>query len=280
MKYCYNEATTLKNSTLERDIELAEKAGFEYIELWLCQIEQYLETHSIKELQGLFDGRTIRPFAFDSFEDILFSRDYKKLKEDFTRACQYGTELDVHNTVMVPSVWEGINDQYSKEEITEEAVSVLTELAEIARPYKMRLAFEPIGFEDCAVRSLKEAWEIVQKVNLDHVGLTLDVFNEYLYCGLNDIDDIKMLDPKKVFIFHIDDAPVLPLKEYKLDHSDRVPPGEGGLPYRKFVENLWKTGYDEAASVELFNPALYAMDAQDAINHCFTRVKDAIDFTR
>ena len=97
----------------DRDIELAEKAGFEYIELWLCQIEQYLETHSIKELQGLFDGRTIRPFAFDSFEDILFSRDYKKLKEDFTRACQYGTELDVHNTVMVPSVWEGINDPVS-----------------------------------------------------------------------------------------------------------------------------------------------------------------------
>ena len=64
MQYCYNEATTLKNSTLERDIELAEKAGFEYIELWLCQIEQYLETHSIKELQGLFDGRTIRPVSY------------------------------------------------------------------------------------------------------------------------------------------------------------------------------------------------------------------------
>ena len=45
------------------------------------------------------------------------------------------------------------------------------------------------------------------------------------------------------------------------------------------MENLWKTGYDEAASVGFFNPALYAMDAQDAINHCFTRVKDAIDFT-
>jgi len=82
MKACYNEATTLQNSDLEKDIVLAEKAGFEYIELWIVQIEKYLETHSSEEMVKLFEGRRIKPFAIDSFEDILLMMNMKSLKKN------------------------------------------------------------------------------------------------------------------------------------------------------------------------------------------------------
>jgi Sugar phosphate isomerases/epimerases len=269
MKACYNEATTLQNSDLEKDIVLAEKAGFEYIELWIVQIEKYLETHSSEEMVKLFEGRRIKPFAIDSFEDILFNDEYEKLKEKFVRVCEYGKILDVHNIVMVPTVKKGINKQYTKEEIDKEAVCVLTELAELGDPYGMRLAFEPIGFADCTVRSIRHAWKIVQKADRKNIGLTLDVFNDYLYNGLQDIESIKEIDGEKIFIFHIDDAPVLPLDQYKVNHSDRVLPGAGGLPYRRFIKLLKEQGFDIEASIELFNPTFYMMEPETVIDMAF-----------
>lgn len=273
MKYCYNQATTLKNSDLEQDIMLAEAAGFDYIELWLCQIDTYMNDHTDEDLASLFNGRRIKPFALDSFEDILFSEDPDKLKQDFLKACKYGAILGVNKVVMVPTVRKGINEQYTKAEIDKEAVSVLRHLAGLGKPYDMQLAFEPIGFADCAVRSMEHALDIVKQVDMDNVGLTLDVFNEYLYCGLKDIEFIRQIPGEKIFIFHIDDAPVKPLDQYKADHSDRVRPGEGGLPCREFIKLVRETGFDEEASVELFNEELYGMDPKDAIQLCYKSVK-------
>ena len=73
MKYCYNEATTPQKFHARAGYRAGGKSPGSSIELWLCQIEQYLETHSIKKLQGLLMEERSEPFAFDSFEDILFS---------------------------------------------------------------------------------------------------------------------------------------------------------------------------------------------------------------
>jgi len=177
---------------------------------------------------------------------------------------------------MVPTVKKGINKQYTKEEIDKEAVCVLTELAELGDPYGMRLAFEPIGFADCTVRSIRHAWKIVQKADRKNIGLTLDVFNDYLYNGLQDIESIKEIDGEKIFIFHIDDAPVLPLDQYKVNHSDRVLPGAGGLPYRRFIKLLKEQGFDIEASIELFNPTFYMMEPETVIDMCYKKVEEAI----
>ena len=108
-----------------------------------------------------------------------------------------GTELDVHNMQWFLRCG-GINDQYSKEEIRRRRSASLRAAEITKRPYQMRLAFETRSAEDCAVRSLEGNMGDRTKVNLDHVGLTLDVFNEYLYCGLNDIDDIKCSIEKSI----------------------------------------------------------------------------------
>ena len=279
MKSCFNEATTLKNSTLQDDLTLTDKAGFAYIEIWLCQLEKYLQNHTLGELNTFFQDHKIKPFALDSFEDILFRnrQQYSQLKSQFEKACEYGCAIGCHRAVMVPTVQKGLHQQYSKEDINEEAQNVLCELSDIAKPYAMQLAFEPIGFSDCAVRSIAHAWEIVQKVDRDNVGLTLDIFNNYLYCALGDVEDIKKLDTDKVFIFHVDDAPVMPLDQYKPDHSDRVLPGDGGLPCENYITTLKEIGYDEVMSIELFNPALYSMDASEVIPLAYEKVAAMIE---
>jgi 2-keto-myo-inositol isomerase len=279
LKTCFNEGTTLKNSSLGVDLVSAERVGFDYIEIWLCQLDTYLQTHKLKGLRDYFNSSRIKPFALDSFEDVNF-RDAKnaaKLDGKFEKACEYGADLGCPRIVTVPTVQKGLMQKHTKEDATKDSVEVLHRLADIAQPYNVKVAFEPIGFADCAVRSIGHAWEIVQEVNRDNVGLTLDVFNTYLYDALRDIDDIKKIDVNKIFIFHIDDAPVMPLERYKLDHSDRCLPGRGGLPYGKFIEILDTMGYKDAASLELFNPELYQMNPYDAIKMGYEAVKAALD---
>ena len=275
MKLCFNEATTLKNSTLEQDLVLCEKAGFDYIEIWICQLEKYLQHNKLDDLISFFAKSTIKPFALDSFEDILFCTDteYAKLRSRVMCACLWAKMIGCDRMVMVPTVCEGIHSKYTKEQITEESVRVLSDLAQIAAAYDVKLAFEPIGLEACAVRSISHAWEIVKKVDLYNVGLTLDVFNDYLYNALEDMDDIAQIPGEKIFIYHIDDAPVKPLNEYKLDHSDRVLPGNGELPCTDMTRMVKETGYNSAISVELFNEKLYGDTAENVIGQAYNAVQ-------
>ena len=54
MKLCFNQATTLGNSTLEKDLELCEKHGYDLIEIRLDKLREYLETKSIGDLADFF----------------------------------------------------------------------------------------------------------------------------------------------------------------------------------------------------------------------------------
>jgi sugar phosphate isomerase/epimerase len=70
-------------------------------------------------------------------------------------------------------------------------------LAELARPYGIKLAFEPIGNKRWCVRSLDQALEIVMAVGSANVGFALDAFNLFLNKRLADIDGIDKLPSNK-----------------------------------------------------------------------------------
>ena len=47
LKLGYNEATCKENSTVENDLLLCEKYGYDYIELRLDMLQEYLKTHTV-----------------------------------------------------------------------------------------------------------------------------------------------------------------------------------------------------------------------------------------
>ena len=50
LKLGYNEATCKENSTVENDLLLCEKYGYDYIELRLDMLQEYLKTHTVDDL--------------------------------------------------------------------------------------------------------------------------------------------------------------------------------------------------------------------------------------
>ena len=54
LKLGYNEATCKENSTVENDLLLCEKYGYDYIELRLDMLQEYLKTHTVDDLKAFF----------------------------------------------------------------------------------------------------------------------------------------------------------------------------------------------------------------------------------
>lgn len=262
MKLGMNEATCKENSTLEQDLKLCEKYHYDYIEIRLDMLKDYLQRHSIAELQAFFAASNVKPYAFNSIEDINFctGEQWAKVVELFTFACEMGQKIGNPYIVVVPTVDDAMVNKTDKE-IFEDSVKALRKLSGIAAPYGMKLAFEPIGNPRWCVRSLRQCMDIIDAVDRLNVGVALDAFNLFLYDKLRDMDDIELVPAEKIFVYHIDDSEDLPLAE--LDHCHRLFPGDGIIPLEEITRRLHKKGYDGVASVELFRPEYWAMDADD-----------------
>jgi 2-keto-myo-inositol isomerase len=264
MRLGFNEATAMKKSSLQKDVELCERYGYDYIEIRLDMLKDYLKDHTVEDLRRFFQNSHLRPYAFNSIENINFctESEWEERLELFTFGCEMAREINNPYIIVVPTMGEDMA-QKSEQEVFEDSVKVLTKLSDIAKLYNVKLAFEPIGDPRWCVRSLRQCWDIVRTVDRENVGIALDAFNLFMFDKLNDIEDIGLIPIEKIFVYHIDDSEDLPLKS--LDHCHRVFPGDGIIPLKEVSIKLKTAGYDEIASLELFRPEYWDMDPEDVI---------------
>ena len=255
MKLSLNGATTMK-ADLPTDIRAAAAAGFEYVEIWAAKLRKFLESNSPADLKALFDESGVKPLSINSIEHITFRETgaYARIKAECEELCAIAATIKCPYIVVVPG--KLLPDMTSSSEIIEESVRVLRDLASIAERSRVALAFEFLGEKDCSVQKLDLADEIVEKVNRANIGLVIDSF--HFYTGGSTIDMIDAIDPKRLFIFHIDDAEDLPPEQ--LTDARRLLPGLGILPLKEIIAAFRRIGYDANASVEIFRPEYWERD--------------------
>lgn len=254
MKIALNGATTM-HADLETDIRAAGAAGYDLVELWASKLRRYLETHAIADLGALLSENNVEPYSINSIEHITFRTpdDYESIKAQCGELSAIAGQLSCPYIVVVPGK---LPDGATKEQVIDESVRVLNELADIAEPYGVSLAFEFLGQTDCSVQTLDLCNEIVEKVNRKSVGNVLDTF--HFYAGNSTFGAIDAMKPEKLFIFHINDAEDLPRE--RLEDRHRLLPGLGILPLGEIVAALRRIGYDKVASVEIFRPEYWERD--------------------
>ena len=264
LKLGYNEATCKENSDLARDLVLCEKYGYDYIELRLDMLQDYFKTNTIDDLKAFFAKSHLKPFALNSIEDINFCtpEQWEALTELFTFACKTAEAIDNPYIIVVPTMGPEMRNK-TEQEVFDDSVKVLNALADIAEPYGVKLAFEPIGDLRWCCRSQRQALEIINAVDRDSVGLTVDCINFYMHDKCSDLEFLKKIPKEKLFVFHINDCEDLPLGV--LDHSDRIMPGEGCIPVQAIADMVKAVGYDGPACLELFRPEYWQMDPEEVI---------------
>lgn len=260
MKIGFNEATTMKNSTLEKDLEFSQKHGYDYIEIRLDKLKEYLKNHSVEELADFFARSNIKPYTFNALEFITFrdEKGYSVIKEDLVFLCEVGRKISCDKIIVVPTF--DILDKTVKE-IKEESIRVLHELSDIAAKYDVKLAYEFVGYPNCSVNTFGQTYDIVKDVKRDNVGMVLDCF--HFYAMNSKLEDLKNADINKIFVLHIDDSEDLPVGI--LRDNNRLWPGEGVVPLKEILTILKDKGFDDCASVELFRPEYWDWDIEKAI---------------
>ena len=260
----YNEATCKENSSVERDLILCEKNGYDYIELRLDMLKEYLKGHTVDELKEFFAQSHLKPFAFNSIEDINFRTpdEWNELVELFTFGCEIAAEIGNPYMIVVPTMTTEYCTK-TEREVFEDSVEVLNKLADIAKPYGVKLSFEPIGDRRWCCNSIRQALEIVEAVDRDDVGLTVDCINFYMHDKCSDLEMIRRIPKDKLFVFHLNDCEDLPLGV--LDHCHRIMPGKGVIPIDEIVAAVDDAGYKGPACLELFRPEYWQMDPEEVI---------------
>lgn len=260
MKLAFHGATTM-TSNLETDIAITARAGFKALEVWAAKMDRYFAAHSLANLNALFVNHGVMPLALNSIEFIAFrGSEYSQVQARLHELGKIAQAIGCPTVVVVPSPLPDRNLPWA--DIMAEYVKVLRDLSDIARLYSINLSFEFLGFGWCSVRTPRAAFEIIQKVERDNIGLTIDA--AHLYGGGGLMSELNQLDPMRIFAFHLDDLEDTP-KETIRD-STRLLPGLGVVPLDDICAQLKHIGYTGPCSIELFRPEYWGWDPQELAN--------------
>lgn len=254
MKLALNGATTM-HADLVTDIKAASAAGFELIEIWAAKLRVFLKENTVADLKALLDGAGLKPYSINSIEHITFrnTEDYEKIKAECEELSSIAGQIGCPYVVVVPGK---LPEGATKEQIIDESVRVLNELADISEKHNVSLAFEFLGQTDCSVQTLDLCNEIVEKIDRKSIGNVIDTF--HFYAGNSTFEAIDTMKPEKLFIFHINDAENLPKEQ--LTDAHRLYPGLGILPIKEIKAHFDKIGYDRMVSIEIFRPEYWNLD--------------------
>lgn len=261
MKLCFNEATTLENSNLSKDLEYCNKHGYDYIEIrTMDKLPEYLQSQTIEELAHYFNTHHIKPLALNAlvFFNNRTEEEYQTILTEFKDMLEVGQKIGVKYIVAVPLVTE---QKILQDDIKTSSVNVLRELSDLAAPYGIKIAVEFVGHPQCTVNTFGQAYDIVQTVERENVGLVLDCF--HFHAMGSRLEDLEKADGSKIFILHIDDTEDFPIGF--LTDEDRLWPGQGVIDLDSILSTLKEIGFSDVVSVELFRPEYYQLDAEKAI---------------
>ena len=231
-------------TNLMTDIRVAREAGYDAVELTVPKLLRYLDAgYEAGEIPPRLSG--LRVAMINSFLDIERQEpDFRRrLRETCRRLCQVAQALGCPTLQVVAlSALEG----EPWPEIRATVGRSLAELADIAAPFGIQLALEPVTFT--SLHSLSQALEVLDEAGRDNVGLCLDTF--HLWTGGTPWDEVAALDPRLVLAAHISDATARRGSQWS-DADRDVLPGDGILPLQEGIQAIRATGYDELWCVEM-----------------------------
>jgi 4-hydroxyphenylpyruvate dioxygenase len=138
------------------------------------------------------------------------------------------------------------------------AIDDFRELGERAHARGLRVGFEALAWGR-HVYDHRDAWSIVQAVNHPAIGMILDSFHSL--ARNVPLSSLHAIDPAKVFLVQLADAPVLQMDPLSWSRHFRLMPGQGDFPLVDYLSPLIRAGYAGPWSLEIFNDRFRAGSA-------------------
>ncbi|WP_051251510.1 sugar phosphate isomerase/epimerase family protein [Paenibacillus harenae] len=242
---------SLNSSTLfpyklgvEEQIAIAAEAGYAGIELWVRDIDAYLEGGGkLAELRRRVESSgiaVVNAIAFWSWADSDAAARSKGF-EHAKRELELLAELGCAAAAAPPF---GSVASVSLDDMAEQ----FAKLAELSRGIGVEPYLEFWG-RASKLNRLSEAVYVAMQSGVADAKLLLDPF--HMYTGGSDFEGIGFLNGDRIGIVHVNDYPAEPACAVIAD-KDRVFPGDGIAPSSRIAQLLHASGYGGFLSLELF----------------------------
>jgi len=270
--YCFNTSTIRgQKLSLDKEIEITAKAGYDSIEPWVSKINEYANSGgSLRDIRKRISdlGLTVESaIAFSRWivdDDAERAKALEQSKRDMDALAQIGGKR-----IAAPPAGA-----------TREAGLDLMKAAE-----RYRVLLE-LGDEMGVVPQV-EVWG--SSKNLHRLGQSMFVVIEsghpkacllpdvyHIYKGGSDFNGLKLLSPRAIQVFHLNDYPAEPPRE-TIGDRDRVFPGDGIAPLTQILRDLHANGNRAVLSLELFNPTYWKQDPLTVAKAGLVKMKAAVN---
>jgi sugar phosphate isomerase/epimerase len=249
---CLNTSTIRPQPLLDK-IDVAAKAGYDMLELWIDEIEKYeQEGGNPKELGEMIKSKGL------SVPNIIGLWDCMPMDEESFTASLTATKNRMRLSAAAGSKHVAAIPVPDREDFDlRTGISRYWELLKIGREeYGIIVAFEFVGFFK-GIHRLGQAAAIALDADDSDACLIMDSF--HLYRGGSGFNGVKHLNGNFIADFHINDVPAEPARETLRD-KHRIFPGDGILPLVQLLKDLKTIDYRGPLSLEIFNEEEYKKD--------------------
>lgn len=271
-KYCLNTSTIRgQKLPLDKEIEIASKAGYQAIEPWVHKIHEFAgEGGNLKDLRkriadlGLTVESAISFFQWIIDDDERRAKGFEQAKRDMDILAQIGGKR-----IAAPPA--GATREPG------------LDLMKAAERYRSLLE---LGDKTGVVPQI-ELWG--SSKNLHRIGQCMFVVIEsghpkacflpdvyHIYRGGSDFNGLKQLSAHAIQVFHLNDYPADPPRD-KISDRDRVMPGDGIAPMTQIIRDLCAVGNRAVLSLELFNPEYWKQDPLEVAKIGLAKMKTVVN---
>ena len=237
---------------LEKKIFAAATAGFAGIEIFREDLIYF--DGSLSDVAGVAAEAGIEILSLQSLRDFEAAPDEHR-KWNLKRA---GRFLDLAAETGAPMLIVCANTQPDTVDDADRAAADLALLADMASERGLRVGYEALSTSHC-VRTYWQAWQIIEKADRTNLGLVFGAVHSFAMEV--DFAPLEDIDPARIFLVHLADAPTTKMDIELLSRHFRLFPGQGNLPVTDLYKLLRSMGYDGPVSMEIFNDQVRAMPA-------------------
>ena len=269
--YCLNTGTIRgQKLPIDKEIEIAAKAGYDSIEPWLDGINRYKEGGgSLKDLKKKTKDLGITVESAISFPSWIVDDDERRAKgfEQAKREMDVLAQIGGKRIAAPPAGATrepGLN--------LDKAAERYRKLLEVGDEIGVVPQVEIWGSSKNMHR-LGQAMYVVVEAGHPKACLIPDIF--HIYKGGSDFHGLKAISGNAIQVFHMNDYPADPPREQARD-GDRIFPGDGVAPVTQIIRDLHANGCNAALSLELFNRTYYAQDPLTVAKAGLAKMKSAV----
>jgi 2-keto-myo-inositol isomerase len=271
-KYCLNTSTIRgQKPGLKKYIEIASRAGYDGVELWVRDVKAYLEEgNSAKKLKTFIIDSGLSVENAIGFAPWLVDNDQEResgMKQFREEMLMMGS-IGCKRIAAAPAGVKG-----DKPLDLFQAGERYKQTLDIGRETGVMPQLEFWGASP-ALWHLGQAAMIAVAANDPDVHMLPDVY--HLYRGGSGFEGLKLFRGDFIQVFHMNDYPASPPRQ-ELSDKDRVYPGDGAAPMKQILTDLSHMGGTKVLSVELFNRDYWKQDAYEVAKTALNKMKKVVD---